>query len=63
MSEAEIFINGAKLTHAQSATLRVAISSMRDEIKAEGLGNDEHGKIMAAAYLARLDELTALLIP
>jgi len=60
--EADIVINGVKLTFAQSMTLRVAMSSFRSEMSEEdALGNDEHGKFMAEAYAKRSDEIIELI--
>ena len=60
--EADIVINGVKLTFAQSMTLRVAMSSFRSEMSEEdALGNDGHGKFMAEAYAKRSDEIIELI--
>lgn len=55
--EAEITINGQSLTFAQAMVMRVALSSFLSELRENGLGNDEHGKAMTAAYLARGNEV------
>lgn len=55
--EADVTINGTQLTKAQSMTLRVALESFAMSLSHDGLGNDEHGEKMAAAYLARASEI------
>ena len=59
--EPAITINGIELTTAQAMTLRVAIGSFAMSLRAEGLGDDEHGVRMAKAYLARASEIEALM--
>lgn len=59
--EAVVTISGTTLTQAQSMTLRVAIENFAIFLSHEGLGNDLHGKSMNRAYLARLNELRALI--
>lgn len=51
MNEAEIIIDGKKLTVAESMTVRVALSSFISEIQQNGLGNDETGKAIADGYI------------
>jgi hypothetical protein len=60
-TEANIVINGVTLTHAQAMTVRVAIASLRSDMATHGLGDDEHGKFMAQAYLDRGAEVETLL--
>jgi hypothetical protein len=45
----------------QSMTVRVAITSFAADLLENGLGDDDHGKKMTAAYLERIGELNALL--
>lgn len=59
--EAAITINGTRLSDAQSMVLRVALTQFASVIAEEGLGEDEHGKIMVIAYLARADEIFTLM--
>ncbi len=61
-SEPDITINGQKLTEAQAMTVRVALSDFYTGLEA-GLGDDEHGKRMTAAYRARLEELFRIITP
>jgi len=59
--EAAITINGHTLTDAQSATVRVALESFASDLKADGLGDDKHGKTMTKLYLARVAEIRKVL--
>lgn len=56
-----MMINGNVLTDAQAATVRVALEHYSMCRGDEGLGEDEHGRHMTAAYLARIDEIRAFL--
>lgn len=49
--EAEIVINGRRLNHAESMTIRVAIEHFASDLREEGLGDDEMGKAITAGYL------------
>jgi hypothetical protein len=62
-NEAFITVNGHALTKSQSMTVRVALSSFLGILEGEGIGDDEHGKRMEAAYRARLTEIFALMSP
>jgi len=57
--EPYIVINGAPLTEGQAMTLRVALSSFVMDLQDNGMGDDEHGKRMKEAYLARAAEIFA----
>jgi len=50
--EPKIIINGEQLTVGQAMSLRVATSAFIAELVSDGLGDDEHGKNMAEAYIA-----------
>jgi hypothetical protein len=60
--EPKITINGVELTVGQSMTVRVAIAALIINIQSDGLGDDEHGKIMATAYIDRAREVERLLV-
>jgi hypothetical protein len=60
MSEPAITINGHTLTSAQAMTVRVAIESFAVDLQA-GLGDDEHGRTMTAAYKDRIREIRGLI--
>jgi hypothetical protein len=60
-AEAEITINGRTCTVAQSLTMRVALEAFASDLWANRLGDDKHGLAMVAAYLARLDEVRAMI--
>lgn len=55
--EPEITINGVQLTSAQAMAVRIAVSSFDADC-----GDDKHGKVMAAAYEARLNEVFRIMI-
>lgn len=61
MEEAVIVINGRRLTEAQAMTVRIALGSLMVDMKFAGLGDDEHGRLMAEAYLLRASEVDQLL--
>jgi len=59
--EPSIEVNGVALTTAQAMTVRVAIESFASDLQGGGLGDDEHGKAMTAAYRARIDEIREII--
>jgi len=60
--EADIIINGVRLTFAQSMTLRVAMCSFLSEMSEDNaLGSDEHGKLMSDVYAKRSREIINLI--
>ena len=60
--EAEITINGARLSDAESMTIRVAVDTLAnvlaEDVGAEGAGE---GESLAERYLASLTHIQALL--
>lgn len=61
-SEAEIVINGEKLTAAQAMTVRVAITDMLLKMsEPDALGKDHRGRVIAAAYRERAGEVQELI--
>lgn len=48
--EADITIGHHGLSLAESMTVRVALNYFCEDIANNGLGDDEHGKLMTAAY-------------
>lgn len=62
VKEAEVFINGIRLTNAQSAALRCALESFASDLSDEGLGDDPMGKAISRAYLERLDEIRRIIL-
>lgn len=60
-TEAAITINGQPLTVGQSMAVRCALQSFATSLSEEGLGDDEHGRAMTAAYLARIREINVLI--
>jgi hypothetical protein len=57
--EAEISINGTRLTDAESMTIRVAVDTLAN-VLAEDVGEGE-GKILADRYMSALVRIQALL--
>lgn len=58
--EAEITINGAKLTDAESMTVRVAIDTLAN-VLAEGLGLETDGIALTDQYMTSLNRIQTLL--
>jgi hypothetical protein len=58
--EAEITINGAKLSDAESMTVRVAIDALAN-ILGEGLGFKSNGIALTDRYMASLSKIQTLL--
>jgi hypothetical protein len=58
--EAEITINGAKLTEAESMTVRVAIDTLAN-VLAEGLGLENDGIALTDRYMESLSRIQTLL--
>lgn len=57
IDEPKITINGKVLNDAQAMVIRVAINSFKIDLQSNGLGDDEHGKIMTKLYLERIKEI------
>lgn len=60
-TEAEIIINGRRLTHAESMTVRVALESFAGDVARKGLGEDHLGQALTAGYLARIQSIRTAL--
>ena len=60
--EPTIIINGQQLNTAQAMTIRVALNVFAIDLQ-DGLGNDDHGKKMTAAYQSRLTEIFRIIGP
>lgn len=58
--EAEITINGAKLTDSESMTVRVAIDTLAN-VLAEGLGFENDGIALTDRYMASLSRIQTLI--
>lgn len=56
-SEALVTINGVNLSNAQSIALRMAVLNYLNDLINNGLGDDEVGKALTAAYIERLKEI------
>lgn len=59
--EPTIVINGNLLDDMQACTIRVALEHYAANLHHDGLGDDEHGKFMTAAYLSRINEIRKLI--
>ena len=60
-TEADITINGQKLTAAQAMTIRVALGSFALSLQSDGLGDDEHGAAMTEGYLTAIRDIHTLM--
>lgn len=60
-NEPSIIINGIKLSDGAVMTIRVALESFWIDLKADGLGNDNHGKNMAVAYKGQINHIRDLM--
>jgi len=58
--EAEITINGTKLSDSESMTIRVAVDTLAN-VLAEDLGAEGDGKTLAERYLTALSSIQSLL--
>jgi hypothetical protein len=58
--EAEIIINGARLSDAESMTVRVAIDTLAN-VLAEDLGAESEGQSLAERYTASLMRIQSLI--
>jgi hypothetical protein len=58
--EADMTINGQKLSVGQSLTIRIAIESLAMMLHS-GLGEDEHGRAMTENYYKRIEEIRKLI--
>jgi hypothetical protein len=65
MNEATVTINGRQLDPGQVMTLHVAIQAYLMDMTGEpcALGDDEHARIMAAAYAKRCREISKIMYP
>jgi hypothetical protein len=53
-------VSGVELNSAQCMTIWTALQSFAIDMKENGLGDDEHGKIMADAYRKRVIEINEI---
>jgi len=58
--EAEIIINGSKLSDDESMTVRVAVDTLAN-VLAEGLESESDGKALAERYMSALTRIQTLL--
>jgi hypothetical protein len=57
-----ITVNGTILSDAQAMALRCAVEAFAGSLTSDGLGDDEHGRIMVAAYLACLESVRKMMM-
>lgn len=64
IDEAEVTINGRRLTDAQVMALRTACTIYHDEMASnpDALGTNDQGRRMAALYRDRLGEVLRIII-
>lgn len=55
--EADIVINGRRLSVGQSMTIRVAIEAFASDLALNGLGDDENGKKICSLYQANIGKI------
>lgn len=61
--EADVVINGVKLTPGQSMALRVACTRHLSEMSEPGtLGNDQHGEMMRQGYHTHMEANLGLIV-
>ena len=58
--EAEITINGTRLSDSESMTIRVAVDTLAN-VLAEDLGGEGDGKALADRYMTALSSIQSLL--
>jgi hypothetical protein len=58
--EAEIIINGTRLSDSESMTIRVAVDTLAN-VLAEDLGTEGDGKVLADRYMTALSSIQSLL--
>ena len=64
MSEPTIIIGNTMLHEGQAMAVRVALNNFLIDLRDEdGLGDDEHGRAMTAAYRARIVEVLQMMQP
>lgn len=60
-AEPAMIVNGVTLSEGQAMTVRVALQNFAGTLMQDGLGEDDHGKSMAKAYLDRIGEINILM--
>lgn len=60
-NEPEILINGENIGPGCSMTIRVAIECFASCLIENGLGDDEHGKLMKKSYLERINDIRRII--
>ena len=64
MTEPTIIIGDKMLNEGQAMTVRVALNNFLIDLQdPDGLGEDEHGRAMTAAYRDRIIEVLRLMQP
>ena len=58
--EAELIINGTRLSDAESMTIRVAVDTLAN-VLAEDLGAEGDGRVLADRYMTALSSIQSLL--
>ena len=59
--EAEIFINGSRLSEEESMTLRIAIDTFANALAEEGIGIADNRTSVTGRYMASLSRIQLLL--
>ena len=58
--DVEITINGTTLSTGQIMTIHVALNTLASELERNGLGDDEHGRILKQAYSSQISSILKL---
>lgn len=59
--EPTIMVNGRTLNMPESRTVRSSLDSLQNELKVNGLGDDDHGKAMTQYYLRDIRNIKNLI--
>jgi hypothetical protein len=59
--EPTIVINGSTISDGAAMTIRCALTNFAYDLRRNGLGEDDHGKFMAAAYLTHIRQIQDLI--
>lgn len=59
--EAKIIVEGVELNEAQAMAVRVALNSFVADLRANGIGEDDMGKRLAAGYVENSEAVLSLI--
>ncbi len=61
INEPEIIINGINIGAGCALTIRVAIECLANDLHENGLGDDEHAKILTQNYFNRINDIRRIM--